>query len=194
MNTEQLLSKLKQYPIATIGGILAFVLAIVIYFTMGAPAGLKVKDAELEGHWNTMDANRTKAVNLSTELAKAKETVESVGTKLISIQNKTANYQYFYELEVASGATIINVFQEDAPRAADPAKPSPTLYSLVVVRLELQGSLEQVATFFEKLYAGERVVRVDNYTISSGSGERGQAVSTGELVRITSTIELLAQK
>lgn len=194
MNTEQLLTKLKQYPIAAIGGIATLILSVAIYFTMGSPDGLKVKDAELEARWNTMDANRTKAVNLTAELAKAKETVEAVGAKLVSIQNKTANYQYFYELEVASGATIINVFQEDSTRAADPAKPSPTLYNLMVVRLELQGTLEQVGTFFEKLYSGDRVVRIDNYTISSGSSDRGQTASANDLVRITSTVELLAEK
>lgn len=194
MNTEQLIAKLKQYPIAVIGGIAAVVFAVVIYFTMGAPDSLRQEDAKLESQWATMDRNRTMAINLDTELAQAKKVVEAVKGKLISIQNKTANYQHFYQLEVASGATIINVFQEDVPRAADPAKPSPTLYNVVVVRLELQGTLEQVATFFEKLYSGDRVLRVDNYTLTSGTGERGQATTSGNLVRITSTIELLAEK
>lgn len=194
MNTEQLLAKLKQYPVAVIGAAATLVFGIAIYFTMGAPAELRKQDSALETQWSVMDANRTRAVNLDAELAKAKEAVDSIKGKLLSIQNKTANYQYFYDLEVASGATIVNVFQEDSPRASDPAKPSPTLYGVMVVRLELQGSLEQVAAFFDRLYAGERLLRVENYTISSGVGGRGQAVSAGELVRITSTIELLAEK
>ena len=168
MNKEAIIAKIRQYPIAVGGAILAIVLAVLIYVRSGHLVDLGAEHEALDSQWRAANRNETRAVDLETHVGKVNEIVEEVGRRLMKPEERALNYRYFYGLEKACGIRITNLVQKkqevnDGKKKKKKKSMEPELeyYRPVKYELAANGSFQQSLQFLAFLEEGKFFTRID---------------------------------
>lgn len=176
MNTQDLIAKAKQYPIASVALGLSLLLAAFFYIRgMSHSEDLARRD-KANAEWQTIEENVLKnSVNLETHLEMAQRLSQDVKGRLIQPTELAQNYQYFYRLEATTGVKINSLQQQPppppAPAAAAPAggerkSPAPPpLFSKVGYTLSVSGQFHQVLHFLHALENGEHFYHLNTFSI-----------------------------
>ncbi len=172
MNTQDLIAKLKPYPIAVAALALALVAGVFFYFRMMSLEEQSRRHESLTTEWKKMEDNVFKnSVNLETHLESVKSITQDAERRLIIPSELARNYQYFYRLEASTGVEIISLQQQPAapekpaPKGSSKAKAPDPLFSKTGYTMTVSGAYNDLLTFFHVLQHGESFYQLKNFTL-----------------------------
>jgi len=190
MNLELILSRLRQYPVATGASLLALILAVTAYLRMDAVPQLMRSEGDLSTEVATMDRNVTQAVSLPEHAERIRSAVVAINERLMEQDQKAINYQYLYDLERESRVRITGMAQNDVITDARQraGRPNPSLFIGVPFNVTVQGPFGAVMEFLHRLETGRRFARIDVFSLASAPGD------TPDNVALTLQFEILGKK
>ena len=189
MNTEAILSRIKQYPLA-VGSVVLSILLIILLSTRGSNvANLETRRDDLEKKWSDMQQNDVRAVGMADHVNKIREVSSDIKARLMVREQKAINYQYFYSLERDNGISLTRLSQSDVVvDKTPPGKPTLNLYSPIEYSVSISGPFRQVIQFLHDLEHGKYFTWIDNFSVSSTS----QTEKGG--IQVSMTMDTLGEK
>lgn len=189
MNAQALLAKLKQYPMAVAGAVVALIFLALLYFTSGKVAELEGRYTDIETELDTILKNNENAVGLADDLVEANKLVEDIDGRLM-IDGATADhYRYFLGLAESSGVSLSDpvnggYLNPDEKGVSIETKEFAQIdYSLIV-----KGEFPQILNFLYGLRTGKYFVRESRLQVTTSQAAEGPVVNVEMLVKV------LAQK
>ncbi|MDX2109812.1 MAG: hypothetical protein SFY80_06165 [Verrucomicrobiota bacterium] len=166
MNVNIIVAKLKQFPIAVIAALLTIIFSVVIYLRLDTPTELEKIFSTRDNVLKTMENNAKQAIDLTEHLKKLESQSTIVNTFLMDKKAKAANYSSFYELEKASGVSIVKIDPEDnTPKSDGIERPTLTLFEPIIWQIDVVGSYQQILSFFYQLQTVKYFIRVNQFDI-----------------------------
>jgi len=182
MKLKRILAKLKAYPVAVTGLLLALVIAVVGNMRSGDIIAKEDTLRTLERELNTMNSNLEKGVGIQEQSQEAVAISERIQERLIDPKDTLANLSYFYGLESESGVSMQN------PRQAEFTPAGSNSFSKVSYSMQVSGSMENVLDLMLRLQSGKYLAKVTNFKISySTSGDAGDCA-------LSLTVQILGEK
>lgn len=183
MTSQDLIAKLKQYPVASISLGLALLLGAVFYFRWSGLQEQLDRKGKLDTEWAEVEENVLKnSVNLETHLEMAKQASQDVTERLIRPAELARNYQYFYRLQNVTGVKIITLQQQPslpvapargASRGSSAAAAPEPLFSKVGYTMSLSGNFQQILEFLHALERGDHFYQLKNCSLQAGPPAEG---------------------
>jgi len=172
MNSEQIIAKLKQYPVAAVGLVLTLVLAVVYYLRMPVLPELRDTFDNYEKQVEQINQNKKNSVDLDAHLKQANEIVSNIEKRLIDPDASIANSGYFLRLREESainfGSGTVpkpSYFDVDDKKNKNDARAT-KVYAQMEYKLKLEGELAKVLDFIYRLKTGHHLFVVDSISIS----------------------------
>ncbi len=184
MDSEALLAKLKQYPIAVGGVVLAIVFGLLIYFRGGKIPELEAKQEDLDLRWKTIQTNAKQAVDINEDVSRMTQFAGEIDERLIDRDARAINYQYFYRLEESSGVSLTTLNQS----ASVPAISVPlSLTAPVEYAVAAAGTYPQILNFLYSLEHGRIFSRIETFSCTAASDEEANNVKINLKMSILGT-------
>ncbi|WP_309385536.1 hypothetical protein [Cerasicoccus frondis] len=163
MNSQQILTKLKQYPLAAICVLIVIVMLALTYLRSSNLPNLNAEYDTLQEEADIISRNSSNAVDLAANLDELNKLVANVDSRLIDADSITANYRYFLAMGERSKIRYAN----DPPAASYSAPASLKTYaSAEFTSVSIQGSYENVLNYLYELRTGDYLMRVNSLSIS----------------------------
>jgi hypothetical protein len=167
MTNEALMSLLRKNPLSVGCALVSLGLIAAIYFRSDEiptrEAELLEKSAEGERHaLNLKNAHELKE-QFDTLVAANKE----IDSRLIRVDARAANSEYFYKIESATGVKLIDPRQNGAVAPKAGGK-----FTAVGFSVAAQGDLTQLLNFLHHLESGEHYCRVMNANLALSGVKR----------------------
>ncbi len=178
MNTQAILAKIKQYPLA-VGGLVFIVIVGAGYFLRKSHVPeLEGKREILEAQWEAMTSNTTESTDVTGQVEKINEYSKEINSRLMVRATKAVNQQYFYGLEEQTGISLTLLSQSDTPPPprAPPGKPNLTLYAPIAYSVGISGTFHQVLDFLSRLEHGQYFTRIEGFSCNSIGKDEADAV------------------
>lgn len=185
MNVQDILSKIKQYPIPVGGLIIALVLVGVFMSRKGIYPVLDSEVKALETQLSIFNKNERNALNLSNDVARAKELLEDVRGRLMDRRDVASNQGYFYDLERISGVSIVDDIREKSERYCT-SLPEPKNFDVIRFSIKVDGRFNEIMEFVNLLESGTHLSYVESFVMSSGQA--------GEIIRLELDLAILGGK
>ncbi|MGH8021356.1 MAG: hypothetical protein ACREIA_24370 [Opitutaceae bacterium] len=180
MTTEDLVERIKRYPLQIACGAVVLVCALLYYFRMGVVSEVETNLDEALRKSNRVEDNIAAGASLQDHLSAMNTFVSELGPRLVQPADLADNLKYFYKLESETGVTL-----GDLRQSAPGAKGKDELFVGVGYDVMLSGTFIQVVSFINELEHGERFFRLRNFNL-----QRGREVGQPSLM-LSMNIELL---
>jgi len=187
MNAQQLLAKIKAYPLALSLLGVAIVLAGWAYYRSGSLD-------DLRGEYDTVTVQNDQTATNVKDGINFKEQVDQLTAALTQFKpgliNPSAiipNQQYFYDYEQSTGVQVLDPIEGQTVVSKEPAEPSVTSF-----KLSASGSWENIMTFLNALQTGPHFMRVSQFTLERFPQDRN-AAPTSQPVRVSLSLDVLGQ-
>lgn len=170
MNAQQLLDKLKQYPLAVVCVVVIFV-ALAVGFLRGdkLPVAQAEYDTVLQES-EVMNSNRENAVDLEENLEQLTEMVAKIEDRLIDPDARTDNYRYF--LGMAERAQV-SLDDPSSGNMVNSAEAGLKEFAVLDFSLSATGSYDKVLRFLYELRTGHHVTRINSVSLSPARNAGG---------------------
>lgn len=191
MNTQIILAKIKQYPIAVGAFALALLLIGAWYVRKGGIPDMQSEQDTLSDQVKIMEGNQDRASGLEADLTTLKDLTGTMEARLMRRAEKTQNVAYFYNFEKEGILEIESVNQLPLGQLtrAQERERKRQMYESIEFTLQVEGSYEQLVRFAHDLRNGEKIVRVEDIGISPVNEGLGE-----DLLRATISVNALAEK
>jgi len=166
MNPQAIITQLKQYPVATLSGIVLLVLLGILGLRTSFAPDYQTQLEEAEERLQTIEANEDAARGLDQDIAEMREKIAFVEERLIDPQQPTPNKQYLLSM-----AQDYNVAMPDPRRGADPPRGKRDQYSILVYNVSLSGDFNQLLTFIKAASEGYHICNITEMSLSPAAGE-----------------------
>jgi Tfp pilus assembly protein PilO len=187
MNSQQVLAKIKAYPLAlTLLGT-AIVLAGWAYYRSGSLDDLHGELDTITAQNDQTSENVKDGINLKEQLDELTATVAQFKPGLITPSAIIPNQQYFYDFEQSTGVQILDIEEAGSVPGKDPSEPSITTF-----KMGASGSWDNILTFIDALQAGPHYLRFSQFRIEKSDQTRSASGVTQPL-KISFTVEVLGQ-
>lgn len=187
MDTQEIIEKLKQYPIATGGFILVIVLGIVYFLRKDVVSTLSEERDALQSEIAAMERNARFAVDLDQDLEKISELGDSLDSRIMDQSQRANNYRYFYSIETDSGAKMEDLRQMeltfDTAKWPDERPKTPD-FMPIEYNIRANGSFQNLVTFLNQIEYGKYLVRFDQVLLNLAN------TSTNELSAVELTLRM----
>ena len=184
---------LRRYPLALACAGLALVLAAVYFLRSGTLADERTKLEQLESDGKTIERNVRNSAALEEHLATLKAGLAGLESKLTRVDDVSANQEYFYGLESASGVRMSVLRPLGAPKTVAAGQNyQPAGFSVVV-----EGEYPQLIAFLHALETGSRLYRLVDFNVQRASAAVvAEASASGPAQKevLTINLQLLAAK
>jgi len=178
---RRLWSLIRNYPVVSscVGLLLLLVGANFHLFNQRLALARQHEDARRYGEASLPAlASRTR---LTAQVAVAQEAVELIDRNLVTESDLAENLGYFYKLETASRARLVQIDQLNAQIVQD------NPFKAIPFALRVSGSYPQVIAFVRALETGPRLARIRTYSFARGDGKAGT-------LAVDLNVELLGNK
>ncbi|WP_309396256.1 hypothetical protein [Cerasicoccus maritimus] len=176
MNSQQLIAKLKQYPLAVICTLVVLVMLGLSFLRSGNLPELNAEYDALQEEAEVISRNSSNAVDLTANLEELSKLVESVDARLIDADSVTANYRYFLGMGERSNVKYVN----DPPAATYVKSARFKSYALAEFQnVAVQGTYQNVLNYLYEVRTGEYLMRIDSISITpKASGDKEEVVAS----------------
>lgn len=185
MNATALSDLFKKYLLASIlVGVSIILLGAIIFRSSEIPAREQaVEEKTAEGQ--RLQANITNSALLHEHVDELARVNKELSQQLVNPNQLGENLQFFYRIEAATGAKIVDVRQTYSPQTVKGQKGSFVGISYTV---SIQGDFRTVLNFVRKIEKSNRISRIMSASFGqSANGERAGV----EIVSMNLNIELL---
>jgi|SRR5690606_21136666 len=176
MSTQEVIRKLRSFPLASITGIVTVILLGVIYVRSMGDADREEEYNQAVKEWSRIDQNIFKnSVNLEAHLEDAKRIAQDVRQRLVRSTELAKNYQYFYRLEAATNVKITALQQK--PQVAPPAskkkgdekEKAKPLFSRVGYAMSVRGEFHEALAFLYAMEHGDHFYQLKSFSLNRPS-------------------------
>ncbi|MGE9296215.1 MAG: hypothetical protein ACQKBV_08030 [Puniceicoccales bacterium] len=172
MNTEELIAKLKQYPLAVGCGVIVLIAAVLIFLRGGRLEVLETEYEEKLAKSELMSSNVNNAVDLEAHVTQINELVASVDSRLVDAEARPENYRYFLRLAENSQ---VNLTDQSTAKKAVAESSGNSVYTTVTFDLVVSGEYKNVLRFLYNIRTGRYISRIDGMTMrpsqTAGAGD-----------------------
>lgn len=185
MNAAALSELLKKYLIASIFvGISILLIAVAFFRSSEVPEREKILE-EKTAEGRRLQANITNSALLREHVTALSEINKEVSQRLVNPNQLGENLQFFYRIEAASGAKLVDVRQIFNAASAKGVKGSvvPIPYTV-----SIQGNFRTVLNFVRRIEKSNRISRILSASLGQGSNNEREIQ---ESVSMNLNLELL---
>jgi len=155
MNAQQLLAKLKAYPLAlSLFGVAILLAGWAYYRSTGALVDATATLDQATQDNNLYNKNVTAGERIDEQLAELTVDGKKFKDALFDPTSVVLNQQYFYDVGTKANVQIGDPVEGTIDRDKDPTRPSVTTFSLTV-----SGHWENMVNFIYDLQTGPRMLR-----------------------------------
>ncbi|HEX9781151.1 MAG TPA: hypothetical protein VGA56_00265 [Opitutaceae bacterium] len=169
MTTEDLLEKVRRYPVQFICGAIVLACAVGYYSRMDVISGAEARLDDTLSRAERVDDNIRVGASLPEHLAAMRTFTSQLDDRLVRPSELAENLKYFYRLESETGVSLGDLRQA-APNAK---RTDGALFAGVGYDLMLSGGFAQIVGFINQLECGERFYRLNSFSLQRGR-EAGQ--------------------
>lgn len=183
MTTQDLIEKLKQYPIPTFCGMVILAAALNFYFRMDMLTELDLEREKANLHARQVEDNLVAGKTLEDHVEQTRVILENLEDRVVYHSELATNLKYFYELESATGVSLSNLRQgqPESGSSGDRTRLVGIDYSV-----SLSGSFAQIVAYFDELENGRLIYKLKNFNL-----QRGRDDSSGNTVTLSLNLQLL---
>ena len=187
MNAQQILAKLKAYPLAVVLLLVTMALGGWAYYRSGMLDDLQGERDTVAAQNDQTSENVKDGENLKDQLDELTTAVAKFKPGLITPSAVIPNQQYFYDFEQTTGVQILDIEEAGSVPGKDPAEPSTTTF-----RLGATGSWDNILSFIDALQAGPHYLRFSQFRIEKADQTRSGS-GTAQPLKISFAVEVLGQ-
>lgn len=185
MNATAINDLLKKYLVASIlVGVSIVLLGIIIFRGGDVPEREKIVD-EKTSEGRRLQANITNSALLREHVDELSRVNKEIGQQLVNPNQLGENLQFFYRIEAAVGAKIVDVRQIYNAQTAKGQKGS---FVGVPYTVSIQGDFRTVLNFVRRIEKSSRISRIMSASFGQSSSNESAVV---EVVSMNMTVELL---
>lgn len=168
----------RQYPWATATLTLAMLLGIYVWLQTEPQRQKQTQLAELRTQWERMERNLRNATGLAQQLEEMQDLQQQLKNRLTRREEVALNQSYFYQLEQASGVSIMTLNQQP-PFTGQPPRhlPQAADFDIIGFAMTVEGEFSEVLRFIDSVQQGVFPARVENVTLNRGRDQAGRKVS-----------------
>lgn len=170
MNLNDLIEKLKRYPVPVVSGAMLIGCFLAFYFRMDMISALELRQEEANSQANQVADNAVAGTSLDDHVESMRVLSAELDRRVVRQSELAVNLKYFYGFEAETGVSLSDLRQNVAAAKG----PGQTVYSGVGYNLILSGSFDQIIAYFDELENGERFYRLNNFNLQRGR-EAGQS-------------------
>lgn len=186
MNSAALGELLKKYLIASIFvGTSILLIAAIVFRSGEVPEREKILEQK-SADGRRLQSNITNSALLHEHVNSLSEVNKAVVEQLVNPNQLAENLQYFYRIEAASGAKLVDVRQV---YSAASAKGSKGAFVPIPYTISIQGGFRTVLNFVRRIEKSNRISRI--MTASLGQASGGGEHEGQEVVSMNLNVELL---
>ena len=170
---NQILDKLKQYPVAVLG-VLAILLCVgAIVLRGGAVDELTVKEEEVSSRLRIINGNIKNSKNLEEDVAALDVYVAAINGRVFHREQRSMNTDFFYSFEDELDILISDVSQMAAVDVAlDKGGPNELkLYSAISYDVKVEGSFKEILEFLHEIHSVDALLRVAEFEVKAVDGQ-----------------------
>ena len=183
---NQILDKLKQYPVAVLA-VFAILLCVGANFLRGSVVDeLTVKEQELSSRLQVISGNAKNAKNLEEDVAALDVYVAAINERVFHRKQRSINTDFFYSFEDELDILISDVIQMSTVDAAlDRGGPNALkLYSSISYDVKVEGSFQEILEFLHKVHSVDALLRVAEFQVNAPDGKKVGSRSLSAELRI----------
>jgi len=168
MNTEVIIAKIKQYPVAVGAIALTVVLLAALFIRKGGIPEMESRQEALEKEVNTIKFNEREAIKLDEDLEKLKELVSEIEAGTMNRSELTVNVAYFYSFEENNDLQIdsVNQIRESAEDSRSRGARQRDTFEVIKFTVQVEGSYDHLVQFAHDVRNGEKIARIESVGIS----------------------------
>lgn len=165
MNSEQLIAKLKQYPLALICLLVVLVMFVLIFLRGDRLPTLEAEAQTLQQTVDVINTNSKNSVGLAQNVEQLQQLTENIDSRVIDPEAKTDNYRYFLAMAEKAEVQLVDPSMSKVASGA-----GMKVYPLVEYPLSVSGEFDNVLKFLYYLRTGRHIIRIDAMTLSPKEG------------------------
>ena len=174
MSFQDIIEKLKRFPIPTISGAVLLVCMVGFYFRNGILSDLESRLDEVSRQTIQVDTNLVTGATLEENLQQMRGLTVKLEERIIRPAELPTNKAYFYQLEAETGVSVADLQQsQPAPLPSG----STRAFVAVPYAITLSGTFPQMIAYFDELEKGRHFCRVRNFNVQRGR-DAAQSVVT----------------
>jgi hypothetical protein len=186
--SEQIKKLFQRYPQMIICGVLSIIFLALIYFRSQSLPSLQEKSSDVAKKLDVMIKNETQGKELADQLSELKRLTSGLNSRLMSVDDKAANAQFFYDIEGRSRASIADLKQGAFDVGDGSLRPKLGQFTGVSFNLSVSGRVMYLMNFLKRLENGKYFVRCNSLTM------RGNGTLGPDAMDIVLKLEVLAKK
>ncbi len=184
MNPQQIIAKIKSYPLACGLVLAAILLAGWAYYRSGSLEDLRGELDTVLAQNDQSNKNVTEGNNFKEQLDQLTAAVARYKPGLINPSANIPNQQYFYDFE-NSGVLIVDLGEVSSVAGKD--EPSITTF-----KLNASGTWDNMISFVNALQSGSHYLRFSQFDIAKAPQSRSTA-GVAQPVSVSLLLEVLGQ-
>lgn len=175
MTLQDLIEKLRRYPVPTICGAIVLACFFSFYLRMNLLVDLEIENDEAQRQVQQVEQNINHGKTLAADIDLMKKKVEELDARIIKPAELATNLKYFYEIEAATGVSIADLRQSVTP----PAKGAPkTILGSVDYTVQVNGRFDQIIAYITELERGRHFYRLESLAIQRGRADTATPAAT----------------
>lgn len=166
MNTQDLIAKVKQYPVFVGGAVLCLILIGVYTMRSGQVSGIESEEQDLSNQLKRYQINFSNSTNLEEHLEEIKALSENLKERTMDSLQRGQNLDYFYQFERESDLRVVSVVQEELADVTGGTEGLPKLdrFNSIGFIVAVEGKYPDLMAFLYKLQHDRYFIRVDSFS------------------------------
>jgi hypothetical protein len=169
MTTQDLIEKIKAYPLPSAAGLVALVILLALYFRMDAMGEVEARLAQVTAESDSVSRNLRYGAGLDGDLARMQAYTNEFDSRLVRPAEMAKNLQHFYALENLSGVVFSDARQLSVP---EPKKGEKPLFVPVGYSVTFSGDFVNVVKFLEQLETSPLLYRIRSFDLQRARNQR----------------------
>lgn len=191
MDTQLILAKIKQFPIAVGAVAVALVFGVILFLRSSAVPEAETERDRLSSQVQTMSRNVQQSKDLPEHAEQITEYAENLQSRLMDASNRPTNFRYFYELAERSGVQIDQLNQREIeikPNAPPEDRPNLKLFAPIQYTVVATGDFPSILSFLYEIRNGTYFTRTDAFSVAAGQDD------LPGILEVSLTMDVLGKK
>lgn len=161
-HSNKALALLRQFPIASIAGVIAIICAILIFIRGDQLPALEKQLSKQQDQLELFEKNKRNAVNIQEHLDTAKSITQSIEERLLILSNTTENLQYWWALEASTGVTLEVPRDSGSPKLEDNGPD----FGPIALNFTITGPYDNVIDFLNRLAHDRFIIKYNGIQLN----------------------------
>jgi Tfp pilus assembly protein PilO len=174
MTTDDLIEKLKRYPIPSFCGFVVLAALVSFYFRMDMLTELDIEREKALLQARQVEDNIVAGSSLEDHVVQMRALLGSLEERVVNYAELATNLRYFYELESATGVALSDLRQGQAASGKPGDRSELVGIDFTVM---LSGSFAQIVAYLDELEKGRQIYKLKSFNVQKGRDASGSSLT-----------------